>query len=66
LTHSPVALIHSPAAMVADVKRFTAVLIWLITFGVCYLGGASEGARVMIPTALVLVFLLSSRDKVDS
>jgi hypothetical protein len=46
-----------------DGKRFTAALIWLITFGICYLGGASEGERVMIPTALVLVFLLSFREK---
>ena len=46
-----------------DGKRFTAALIWLITFGICYSGGASEGERVMIPTALVLVFLLSFREK---
>ena len=42
-----------------DSKRFTAALIWLLTFGACYLGGASELMGVMIPTTLTLIFLLS-------
>jgi hypothetical protein len=42
-----------------DSKRFTAALIWLLTFGVCCSAGADEFMRVVIPTALTLVFLLS-------
>jgi hypothetical protein len=37
-----------------DSKRFTATLVWLLTFGICYL--ADVGERVAIPTALTLYF----------
>jgi hypothetical protein len=46
-----------------DSKPFAAALVWLFTFGVCYLAGVEEGARVVIPTVLTVVFLLSSRSK---
>jgi hypothetical protein len=42
-----------------DSKRFVATLIWLLTFGVCYLADAGEFMRVAIPTALTLIFALS-------
>jgi hypothetical protein len=45
-----------------DSKGFTAALIWLITFGACYLAGATEGVRTLIPTVLMLGFLLSFRE----
>jgi hypothetical protein len=40
-------------------KRVVAALIWLITFGVCYLAGADEFMRVALPTAFTLVYALS-------
>jgi hypothetical protein len=46
-----------------DSKRFAAALVWLLTFGVCYIAGIEEGARVMIPTALTVVFLFSFQRK---
>jgi hypothetical protein len=46
-----------------DSKSFAAALVWLLTFGVCYLAGIEEGARVGIPTVLMVVFLLSFRSK---
>jgi hypothetical protein len=46
-----------------DSKPFAAALVWLFTFGVCYLAGIEEGARVVIPTVLTVVFLLSFRSK---
>jgi hypothetical protein len=46
-----------------DSKVFVASLIWLITFGATYVGGAGEVMRVVIATALALVFLLSFREK---
>jgi hypothetical protein len=46
-----------------DSKRFTAALIWLLTFGVCYSAGADELMRVVIPTAFTLVFLYNFRGK---
>jgi hypothetical protein len=46
-----------------DSKRFTAALIWLIGFGVCYLADAGEFVRAAIPAAFTLVFLLSFRQE---
>jgi hypothetical protein len=46
-----------------DSKPFAAALVWLLAFGVCYLAGIEEGARVVIPTVLTVVFLLSFRSK---
>jgi hypothetical protein len=46
-----------------DSKRFAAALVWLITFGVCYLAGIEEGGRVVIPTVLAVVFAFSFRSE---
>jgi hypothetical protein len=46
-----------------DSKRFAAALIWLISFGVCYLADTGEFVRAAIPTAFTLVFLLSFRQE---
>jgi hypothetical protein len=49
-----------------DSKRFAAALVWLLTFGVCYLAGIEEGARVVMPTVLAVVFLLSLLEQVSA
>jgi hypothetical protein len=54
---------HSAPMEFLDSKPFAAALVWLVTFGVCYLAGIEEGARVVIPTVLTVVFLLSFRSK---
>jgi hypothetical protein len=46
-----------------DSKVFVASLIWLITFGATYAGGAGGPMRVGIATALAIVYLLSFREK---
>jgi hypothetical protein len=46
-----------------DSKPFAAALVWLLTFGVCYVAGIEEGARVVVPTMLTVVFLLSFRSE---
>jgi hypothetical protein len=46
-----------------DSKPFAAALVWLFTFGVCYLAGIEEGARVVIPTVPAGVFVFSFRSE---
>jgi hypothetical protein len=46
-----------------DSRPFAAALVWLLTFGVCYVAGIEEGARVVVPTMLTVVFLLSFRSE---
>jgi hypothetical protein len=36
---------------ILDSKPFAAALVWLFTFGVCYLAGIEEGARVAASTS---------------
>jgi hypothetical protein len=52
-----------PPMKALDGYLFPAALVWLLTFGICYVADFSGFSLLAIPTIVALVFLIIFREK---